>query len=73
MTMSEDEDEEGLDEGGVRDAAQEELQIRRRRHHFLQSQLTNKQTAAFTVRSDWPITAVQIQTHTHSPYEAQEP
>lgn len=39
MTMLEDENKKGLEEGGVRDVPQKELQICCRGHNFLQSQL----------------------------------
>lgn len=42
MAMCEDEDEEGLEEGGLTYAPQEQLQIGGRCHHFLQSQLSNE-------------------------------
>lgn len=42
MAMCKDEDEEGLQEGGLTYAPQEKLQIGGCCHHFLQSQLSNE-------------------------------
>lgn len=39
MCVQQDEGQEGLQEGGLRDGAQEEVQVRRGGHHLLHGQL----------------------------------
>lgn len=44
MTMQQDEGQEVLQEGGLRDGAQEQIQVRSGGHHFLHGQLNAQQT-----------------------------
>lgn len=52
MSVQQDEGQEGLEEGGLCDGAQEQVKVRSGGHHLLQRQLKQKQKQ-FTCKHQW--------------------